>query len=250
MKGIQGHAGDLGKGNGRMKIETRREETFVIVSVLGRLDEAGAPALETALSDAARSSGGHVVLDCRELVYVNSSGLRAVLIGAKGCVQEGGRLALASLQPNCRAVMEMSGLLTILGHHESVEEASSAGAFDRWRPEGQADMEVDERHEAHAVVLSLNGRLDSHGARVLTTRISAVIENGTVGMVLDCTRMTYISSAGLRSLLIGAKACRQQGGKLVVAGLSPQCRSVVEMSGFLSVIDYRATRKAAIAALV
>lgn len=233
-----------------MKIETRREETFVVVSLLGRLDEAGAPVLETALSDAARSSGGQVVLDCRELAYVNSSGLRAVLLGAKSCVQEGGRLALASLQPDCRAVMEMSGLLTILEHHESVEGASTAGALDRWRPEGRAGMEIDERHKAHAVVLALNGRLDGYGAKVLMTRISAAVENGTVSMVLDCTRMTYISSAGLRSLLIGAKTCQQEGGKLVVAGLSPQCRSVVEMSGFLSVIDYRETRKAAIAALV
>ena len=52
-----------------------------------------------------------------------------------------------------------------------------------------------------------------------------------------------------RALLIGAKECRRAGGDLAIAALAPQCRSVMEMSGFLTVIDYRETLEAALAAL-
>ena len=84
---------------------------------------------------------------------------------------------------------------------------------------------------------------------ILLTRISAIVERGTPRLVLECEELNYINSTGLRAVLIGAKTCRQAGGKLAIAALGPQCRSVMEMSGFLSVIDYRETREAALDAL-
>lgn len=105
------------------------------------------------------------------------------------------------------------------------------------------------KHFVHAVVLSPVGRLDSDGASLLLTRIIGAIENADARVVLDCAGMSYVNSTGLRALLIGAKECRQAGGNLVVAALASQCRSVMEMSGFLTVIDYREAPEAALAAL-
>ena len=67
--------------------------------------------------------------------------------------------------------------------------------------------------------------------------------------MLDCDAMSYVSSAGLRALLICARKCQQNGGKLALARLKPECRSVLEMSGFLTVIDCHDTSEAALAAL-
>ena len=234
---------------GALTVTARKEGAAVVVSPSGRLDGAGAPVLEAELSAIARRAGGRVVLDGRCIVYISSVGLRALLIGAKICVQEGGGLAIAALRPDCRAVMEASGLLTVLGCHETVEAALAAGAPGRRKPADGPDVEIGERHEARALVLSLNGRLDSDGAAVLMARISAALERGAVRMVLDCAGMSYVNSAGLRALLIGTRACRQEGGTFAIAALAPQCRSVLEMSGFLSVIDYRETREAALAAI-
>ena len=232
-----------------MTVTARKEGAAVVVSPSGRLDGAGAPVLEAELSAIARRGGGRVVLDGRGIVYISSAGLRALLIGAKICVQEGGGLAIAALRPDCRVVLEVSGLLSILGCHETVEAALAAGARGQRTPADGPDVEIGERHEGRALVLSLNGRLDSGGAAVLVARISAALERGAVRMVLDCTDMSYVNSAGLRALLIGTRACRQEGGTFAIAALAPQCRSVLEMSGFLSVIDYRETREAALAAL-
>ena len=231
-----------------MIIDTRNEDLVAIVSPAGKLDLAGAPLLETELVTVAKRNGGRTVLDCRDIVYISSVGLRTLLIGAKACAGEGGELIVAALQPNCRAVMEASGLLSILRYHDTVEAALTGAP--RTRPSGDgAELQVAERREGRAIVLSLNGRLDGDGGAILVERTSAVIARGTTRLVLDCEGLTYISSAGLRAVLIGAKTFREAGGKFFIAALSPQCRSVMDMSGFLSVIDYRETCEAALATL-
>ena len=231
-----------------MKIETRKESGTALVSPSGRLDGAGAPALEAELCGAAIRNG-RVVLDGSGLDYISSTGLRALLLGAKACVQEGSELSVAAFAPACRAVLEASGLLSVLDYHETCEAALAAPVQSRGPEAGKAALEIGERHEDGATVLSLTGRLDGAGASALMGRISAAVGRGTSRLVLDCEGMSYVNSAGLRSLLIGAKTCRQEGGALVVAALAPQCRTVLAMSGFLSVLDCRETPGAALAAL-
>ena len=109
-------------------------------------------------------------------------------------------------------------------------------------------MEIEERTEGSAVVVSLDGRLDGLSAPDLETRVSAIVERGDVRMVLDCGKMSYVSSAGLRVLLVSARKCQQGGGKMVIAALQPEGRSVMEMSGFLSIIECHETSEAALAA--
>ena len=73
-------------------------------------------------------------------------------------------------------------------------------------------MEIEERTEGTAVVVSLNGRLDGMTAPDLEARVSAIVERGDVRLVLECSQMGYVSSAGLRVLLVSARKC-QQGGR-------------------------------------
>ncbi|MDD9993717.1 MAG: STAS domain-containing protein [Rhodospirillales bacterium] len=110
-------------------------------------------------------------------------------------------------------------------------------------------MDIAERTEGAAVVVSLNGRLDGVTAPNLEATIAGIVERGDVRVALDCAEMGYVSSAGLRVLLVSARKCQQGGGKLTVAALQPDCRSVMEMSGFLAIIECHDTSEAAIAAL-
>ena len=110
-------------------------------------------------------------------------------------------------------------------------------------------MDIEERKEGAAVVVSLNGRLDGTSAPDLEARVSAIVDCGDVRVVLDCSQMSYVSSAGLRALLISARKCQQGSGKLALAALQPECRSVLEMSGFLSIIECHETSEAALAAV-
>ena len=68
-------------------------------------------------------------------------------------------------------------------------------------------------------------------------------------MVLDLARLDYISSAGLRVVLLLAKKLKQAGGALALCDIQPSVREVFEISGFLAILTVCDTRAQAVAAL-
>ena len=233
-----------------MKIEERNEGPAVVISPAGRLDAAGAPELEARIAAVAGTAPGRVVMDCREVAYISSAGLRALLLGARACHQTGCEFSVAALTPECRSVMDATGLLTVLDCPETVEAALAAPAAESPRePEEGRGFAVAERRLERAVLLTLDGRLENRNAPVLTEKVFAAVGRGSARIVLDCGGMGYVDSSGLRALLVSARLCREKGGRMVLAALPPECRSIVDMGGFASVIDYFETREAALAAL-
>ena len=109
-------------------------------------------------------------------------------------------------------------------------------------------MKIEEQTINSLVVVILDGRVDGSTAPDLEKRLSNIIERSDTRVLLDCDKMDYISSAGLRVVLLGAKKCQQGGGKLTICALSATCKAVMEVSGFLNILDYHETREAALAA--
>ena len=107
-------------------------------------------------------------------------------------------------------------------------------------------MEIEEEEVGSLCVVSPIGRVDGLVAPDLEKRILRIVERGDCQLLLDCARMTYISSAGLRAVLAGARSCQQAGGKLTLCALQETCRTVFEISGFLTMIDCHDTRDAAL----
>ena len=66
-------------------------------------------------------------------------------------------------------------------------------------------MEITEAKKGQGVILGLNGRLDSSNSNGLEQKIRQLIDRGERYLVLDCSQLSYISSSGLRVLLMAAK---------------------------------------------
>ncbi len=81
------------------------------------------------------------------------------------------------------------------------------------------------------------GRLDGTNAQQLEQALLAAIGDGGQIVVLDFSRLHYISSAGLRVILIAAKKTKQGGGRFAICGLGEVIRKVFEMSGFLAMLQ-------------
>ena len=109
-------------------------------------------------------------------------------------------------------------------------------------------MIVSSDSQNGVTIVLINGRVDGASAPDLESELSARIRDGFVRIVLDCAEMNYISSAGLRVFLLAAKRCKQGGGLLSIASLQPSCRSVIELSGFHTIIDCYDSRDEALAA--
>ena len=239
-----------------MEIEERAAVSAVVVSLNGRLDGLSATDLEARIMTIIARGRARLVLDCSLMRYVSSAGLRAFVVCARNCRKAGGKLTIAALQGDSRSVLEISGFLSIIDCHDTVEAALAApnsvsrrGGEEQSRAEGKPGLELEERRAGSAVVVSINGRLDGFGGDDLEARIRTLIEGGDVRLVLDCTGMMYVSSVGLRVLLVSAQQCRKEGGKLVIAALRPACRSTLAVSGFLSIIDSYQSSEAALSAL-
>jgi stage II sporulation protein AA (anti-sigma F factor antagonist) len=77
--------------------------------------------------------------------------------------------------------------------------------------------------------------------------VVARIDSGERRLVIDLGGVAYISSAGLRVLLLVAKRLKPPAGALVLCGLGPSVRTVLELAGFLPLFAVEADRARALA---
>jgi anti-sigma B factor antagonist len=102
-------------------------------------------------------------------------------------------------------------------------------------------MEITESFHPHATVLALHGRLDGHTSPVVTAHLDSILTKRPGQLIFDLSGLEYVSSAGLRVFLTAAKKCQTIGEVAIFAGLLPAIEDVFELSGFLAVLQIRAT---------
>lgn len=110
-------------------------------------------------------------------------------------------------------------------------------------------MQVSQRKEGSILILGPTGRLDSQTAKGFEDTLLGLIDKGERAIVLDFSSLAYISSAGLRVLLMGTKKQKGAGGRLAVCALSDTIREVFEISGFSAILDIHADAASAVSAM-
>ncbi len=107
-------------------------------------------------------------------------------------------------------------------------------------------MEIAENRNENIVILSLVGRLDSNTSDDLESRILSRIDEGERKFIIDCSYLDYISSSGLRVLLLGAKKLNNIGGHILLSSLQAQIKQVFECAGFTSLFKMFNSKEEAI----
>ncbi|MFL6245711.1 MAG: STAS domain-containing protein [Thermoanaerobaculia bacterium] len=92
-------------------------------------------------------------------------------------------------------------------------------------------------HEGGLTVLALDGFLDAHTAPEFEKAIQSEVDDGHLQLIVDCTRLTYISSAGLGVFMGFIEELRERGGDIKICGLSPKVEQVFEILGFHALYD-------------
>lgn len=92
-------------------------------------------------------------------------------------------------------------------------------------------MDVTSHGTDNGLVVSLRGRLDTGTAPQLASYLDELGEL-PAHLVFDLTELEYLSSAGLRMLLVAHKRAATHGGGLTVRGTSDAVREVLEITGF------------------
>lgn len=97
--------------------------------------------------------------------------------------------------------------------------------------------------------LRLEGRVDSLTATQLEQALLGLWDGTEARVLVDFQTLDYISSAGLRIILMAAKRALRGRGRLLLCALQPRVAEVFEMSGFLKILDVAATRELGLAQL-
>jgi anti-sigma B factor antagonist len=107
-------------------------------------------------------------------------------------------------------------------------------------------MDITEDKRGDVMLLGLKGRLDASTANRLEEKLLASIDGGERRLALNCSQLDYISSAGLRVLLLAMKRLRNVNGTIVLYALKDQVKEVFDIAGFSSLFPSFTTQEDAL----
>lgn len=96
-------------------------------------------------------------------------------------------------------------------------------------------MTITTSRDDAGVTLAVEGRVDTNTSPRLQAEILKCFQTAK-RLTLDFAQVAYLSSAGLRALLIGQKTAAAKGAAMTLTHIQEQVRSVLEMSGFDSIL--------------
>jgi anti-sigma B factor antagonist len=105
-----------------METVERKEGPWLIVEIKGMLDVTTSSTLQEQLLRLSETEK-KILLDCRELSFVSSSGLRVFLLLSKNMKKTGGVFALSEPNENVKEVFDISGLSSIFTIYPSIDAA-------------------------------------------------------------------------------------------------------------------------------
>lgn len=96
-------------------------------------------------------------------------------------------------------------------------------------------MKITETRNESTIQIAIEGRVDTTTSPELQKAVLLAFQKGS-RLILDFTKVEYISSAGLRALLIGQKTANSKGGSMKLTNVNDAVMSVLEMSGFANIL--------------
>jgi len=110
-------------------------------------------------------------------------------------------------------------------------------------------MEIVGEKRGAVDLLALRGKLDAGTANILEQKLMAAIAAGSTQFLLNCSALDYVSSAGLRVLLMAAKKLKGGNGRILLSSLQPHILEVFDIAGFSTIFPIHETDEAALRAL-
>ena len=110
-------------------------------------------------------------------------------------------------------------------------------------------MDIEMERQDGALIAKPEGRVDGINASDFEKALRDAIDEEGGPLIVDLENLTYISSAGLRAILLIAKLLAQRNAGFGLCSLSDPIREVFEISGFDKIVSIHASRSEALAAV-
>ena|SRR5277367_6651033 len=110
-------------------------------------------------------------------------------------------------------------------------------------------MEISEQRRGDIIVLIPTGRINNDTSTSFQPKLLESVASPGSKVLIDFSSVEYISSAGLRALMMASKQSKAINGRLAVAGLTPMVKEIFAISRFSMVVQVFETTDEAIKAL-
>jgi anti-anti-sigma factor len=92
-------------------------------------------------------------------------------------------------------------------------------------------------HENNIMVLEIKGEVDAYTAQDLNKTLLDLLVRGHHRIVMDVSKIIFISSAGIRAILYAHREAVQLGGEVRIVRPTDQVRRIFEIAGFFEILQ-------------
>lgn len=110
-------------------------------------------------------------------------------------------------------------------------------------------MEITQEKIGTITTVMLKGRMDAGTSKSVEDHLLKLIDAGEHRLVVDFAQLDYISSVGLRVLILASKKVKPLQGTIAICALQPTIKQVFEVAGFTTIFKVYPTRDDAVAGL-
>lgn len=100
-------------------------------------------------------------------------------------------------------------------------------------------MKTDVKEKNEKVIISLDGRLDTASTGEFEEAIQPFLTREGVKILIDCDKLVYICSSGLRSFMLLLKNVTKNSGSLMIENMRSEIKEVFDMTGFSSIFNIK-----------
>lgn len=99
-------------------------------------------------------------------------------------------------------------------------------------------MKLDINNTPDTIYATLSGRLDTAASSDFSRDMMPMMDDAGKHIVLDCSQLEFISSSGLRLLLMLRKQTIAQGGDITIKGVNDAVKQVFTITGFYALFNF------------
>jgi anti-anti-sigma factor len=110
-------------------------------------------------------------------------------------------------------------------------------------------MEIQDERIGNTCVVMAKGRLDGGASTAFADKIGELITSPNPKLLIDFAGVDFVTSAGLRAVLVLVKKVKAAGGSFALCSVQDPVREVLDITGFTSMLSIHPTRADAIAAM-
>jgi len=107
-----------------MEIIEKKTDNAIIIEFTGRIDAGSTESTEKYFSSLIGENNQNIIVDCKNMDYINSSGLRILIVSLKKQVAKNKKLLLCNLQKNIKEVFQFSGFTNLFDVELDFESAT------------------------------------------------------------------------------------------------------------------------------